>query len=218
MEQQILQLLHASEEQRNATLTLQKKNISLEQEVMDGHNRALALAEENRELSGAMGTIRKHITKLETLRSAVLSSVQEQGPETGETQNTRHDFLKSVVQFSEPGCFMPHSMPPPSLPTPQQRTGTEHSVGSSTSSKTIFWDPSPSIHPRSPTFPPAVVPLRAKRHASQDGLKKLLNSIKLLNSGEQTRQDTLEDMGALFGSESHELLQGFEHLLHSRST
>merc|ERR550537_1342350 len=62
LEQEVRSLRHACEEQCNTTAMLQKKNMSLESELLESHHRAQAFAEENKELFKTVGTLRKQNT------------------------------------------------------------------------------------------------------------------------------------------------------------
>merc|ERR1719321_1137273 len=50
MEQELKGLRLANDEQKNQVITLQRKNSSLEHELVESHHRTQQLAEENKEL------------------------------------------------------------------------------------------------------------------------------------------------------------------------
>merc|ERR1719350_508708 len=77
LEQEIRGLRLTCEEQRSNVTGLQKKNSSLEVELVESHQRAQQLAEENKELFKTVGNLRKQISRLENLKQAVMSSIQD---------------------------------------------------------------------------------------------------------------------------------------------
>mmetsp|Transcript_99417 Transcript_99417/g.276734 ORF Transcript_99417/g.276734 Transcript_99417/m.276734 type:complete len:294 (+) Transcript_99417:133-1014(+) len=77
LEQEIRGLRLTCEEQRGNVAALQKKNSALEVELVESHQRSQQLAEENKELFKTVGSLRKQIGRLEHLKQAVLSSIQD---------------------------------------------------------------------------------------------------------------------------------------------
>lgn len=247
MEQQIRTLSITCEEQKNTTTTLQKKNTSLEAELMEHHQRAQHLAEENKELFKTVGSLRKQIARLEGLRAAVLSSIQDDQAQEAELGDTRallsDDYLKGATPLT--ASEMGYAPPQRSLPfsrgsisyasreslhsalgtlhpgsmtlgaDPVSYTGssigsTEPAVGRGTAQ-----DPDTSSQNDIGVTDGRQFFRLAKSKLTFEGFNSFLASIKKLNSGGQTREDTIDEVRALFGPEHKELFQGFERLLNS---
>mmetsp|Transcript_121935 Transcript_121935/g.210820 ORF Transcript_121935/g.210820 Transcript_121935/m.210820 type:complete len:152 (-) Transcript_121935:72-527(-) len=83
---------------------LQKKNSALEVELVESHQRAQQLAEENKELFKTVGSLRKQIGRLEHLKAAVLSSIQDDAEKEAEMGDTRafmsQDYLNSATPIT----------------------------------------------------------------------------------------------------------------------
>merc|ERR1719379_487236 len=77
LEQEIKGLRLTCEEQRGTLANLQRKNSALEVELVESHQRAQQLAEENKELFRTVGSLRKQLGRLEHLKAAVLTSIQD---------------------------------------------------------------------------------------------------------------------------------------------
>merc|ERR1719399_629284 len=89
METEIRGLRLTCEEQRANVAALQKKNSGLEVELVESHQRSQQLAEENKELFKTVGSLRKQIGRLEHLKAAVLSSIQDDAEKEAEMGDTR---------------------------------------------------------------------------------------------------------------------------------
>merc|ERR1719158_630521 len=89
LEQEIRGLRLTCEEQRANVAGLQKKNSALEVELVESHQRSQQLAEENKELFKTVSSLRKQIGRLEHLKAAVLSSIQDDAEKEAEMGDTR---------------------------------------------------------------------------------------------------------------------------------
>merc|ERR1719203_989058 len=89
LEQEIRGLRLSSEEQKTNIATLTKKNSSLEVELVESHQRSQQLAEENKELFRTVASLRKQIGRLEHLKAAVLSSIQDDHEKEAESGDSR---------------------------------------------------------------------------------------------------------------------------------
>merc|ERR1712137_378918 len=154
------------------------------------------------------------------------------------------DHLRSVTPLtaSQLGYNMSRSMPPLSTTGRRGSSESSYNIGGNASSRNISPAITDNGHGIPGTGFTALPPVSAapppqdsdqssgsdlasadgrqffraaKSKLSQDGFNKFLASIKRLNSGEQTREDTLEDVSVLFGPENQELFHGFENLLNS---
>merc|ERR1719324_1256315 len=104
MESEVRALKLQVEEQREKLATLQKKNSALEVELVESHQRSQQLAEENKELFKTVGSLRKQIGRLEHLKSAVMSSIQDDAEKEAEIGDTRafmsDDYLRSATPIT----------------------------------------------------------------------------------------------------------------------
>merc|ERR1719183_1417766 len=86
---------------------LQKKNSALEVELVESHQRAQQLAEENKELFKTVGSLRKQIGRLEHLKAAVLTSIQDDAEKEAELGDTRalmnDEYLRSATPLTAAG-------------------------------------------------------------------------------------------------------------------
>eukprot|EP00442_Polarella_glacialis_P004391 CAMPEP_0115159860 /NCGR_PEP_ID=MMETSP0227-20121206/70486_1 /TAXON_ID=89957 /ORGANISM="Polarella glacialis, Strain CCMP 1383" /LENGTH=310 /DNA_ID=CAMNT_0002571697 /DNA_START=111 /DNA_END=1043 /DNA_ORIENTATION=- len=123
LEQEIRGLRITLEEQRTNVGTLQRKNSGMEVELVESHQRSQQLAEENKELFKTVGSLRKQIGRLEHLKEAVMSSIQDdqvQEAELGDTKVLMSDeYLRGQTPLTaaEMGYGPPaRSARPPSPP------------------------------------------------------------------------------------------------------
>merc|ERR1719350_47757 len=97
LEQEIRGLRLTCEEQRANVTALQKKNSALEVELVESHQRSQQLAEENKELFKTVGSLRKQIGRLEHLKAAVMSSIQDDHEKEAEMGDTRALLTDSYI-------------------------------------------------------------------------------------------------------------------------
>merc|ERR1719399_2204679 len=102
MEQEIRGLRLTTEEQRANMSALQKKNSALEVELVESHQRSQQLAEENQELFKTVGSLRKQIGRLEHLKAAVMSSIQDNAEKEVEMGDTRGFMSDEYLQQATP--------------------------------------------------------------------------------------------------------------------
>merc|ERR1719421_1486472 len=104
MESEVRGLKLQVEEQREKLAALQKKNSALEVELVESHQRSQQLAEENKELFKTVGSLRKQIGRLEHLKAAVLSSIQDDAEKEADMGDTRafmnEDYLRSATPLT----------------------------------------------------------------------------------------------------------------------
>merc|ERR1719316_1886494 len=107
LEQEIRGLRLTCEEQREKLTALQKKNSTLEVELVESHQRSQQLAEENKELFKTVGSLRKQIGRLEHLKAAVMSSIQDDAEKEAELGDTRalmsEEYLRSATPLTAGG-------------------------------------------------------------------------------------------------------------------
>merc|ERR1719298_338902 len=102
MESEIRGLRMTCEEQRASVAALQKKNSALEVELVESHQRSQQLAEENKELFKTVGSLRKQIGRLEHLKAALLSSIQDDAQMENETGDTRALMSDDYIRQATP--------------------------------------------------------------------------------------------------------------------
>merc|ERR1719158_832542 len=102
LEQEIRGLRLTCEEQRANVAALQKKNSSLEVELLESHQRSQQLAEENKELFKTVGSLRKQIGRLEHLKAAVMSSIQDDAEKEAEMGDTRAFMSDEYLRTATP--------------------------------------------------------------------------------------------------------------------
>lgn len=228
LEQEIRGLRMSCEEQRNNVGVLQKKNSALEVELVESHQRSQQLAEENKELFKTVGSLRKQIARLEALKSAVLTSIQDDAAHEVEIGDSRvlmsEEFLKGATPLTSKEMASSSYDRPPALghggitgnfgggfaqehsalgPLGSHTSGLGGGLGASTSQ-------SPS---QSPPIDGKQFFRQARSRLSYEAFSLFLASIKRLNNNTQSREETLEEARRIFGSELQDLYKDFEALL-----
>lgn len=212
LEQQIRALDTTVNEQREKIAALQKKNSALEVELVESHQRANQLAEENKELFKTVGSLRKQIGRLEHLKAAVMSSIQDDAEKEAEIGDTRAFLSESYL----------HSATPLTAASLGYQAPMNTSYGGNTMSQPFNTTPGPTGQNMSPRQSQAPIDgkaffRQARGRLSGEAFNQFLSSIKRLNNQQQSREDTLGEARALFGPENNDLYVNFENLLNSQS-
>jgi len=232
LEQEIRGLRMTCEEHRANVATFQKKNSVLEVELVDCHQRSQALADENRELFKTVNTLQKQISRLEGLKQAVMSSIQNDHAHEAELGDTRallsEEFLRDATPLTtaEMGYYpiAPAAAPQPA-PTMQQGAGAFREAP-------LSYDGAPQGNPAgtsrlsgggagaggaaaggSPVIDGKQFFRQARGRLSYEAFNLFLASIKRLNNQQQSRDETLEEARRIFGPELQDLYADFEALL-----
>jgi len=219
-ENEIRSLKMQVEEQREKLAALQKKNSSLEVELVESHQRSQQLAEENKELFKTVGSLRKQIGRLEHLKAAVLSSIQDDAEKEAEMGDTRgfmtDDYLQQATPLTTQALGMGGGMQTPSYNqplTPNLQGGMMQS-GMMPGGMQGGGQQSPAA---------GIAPAdgkaffrQARSRLAQESFNQFLASIKRLNNQQQTREDTLAEARQLFGAQNEDLYVAFENLLNSQ--
>mmetsp|Transcript_133607 Transcript_133607/g.231225 ORF Transcript_133607/g.231225 Transcript_133607/m.231225 type:complete len:275 (+) Transcript_133607:55-879(+) len=233
LEQEIRGLRLTSDEQRANLAALQKKNSALEVELVESHQRSQQLAEENKELFKTVGSLRKQIGRLEHLKAAVLSSVQDDAEKEAEMGDTRALMSASYLESATPltakemGLGAPQSfggMPGGAAmasrglqPAMMQSGGFAGGMGGGGGFAGGMGGGGMGGGGGGTGAAPPVdgkAFFRAARsRLSHEAFNQFLASIKRLNNQQQTREDTLEEARRLFGPELGDLYNDFETLL-----
>jgi hypothetical protein len=214
LEQQCRNYETTVNEQRDKIAALQKKNSALEVELVESHQRSNQLAEENKELFKTVGSLRKQIGRLEHLKAAVMSSIQDDAEKEAEIGDTRAFLSESYLHSATPLTAAALGYQQPAMNTSYGMGGTPAPPFTSTPVP-----PGPSMSPS-----PSQAPIdgkaffrQARGRLSAEAFNQFLSSIKRLNNQQQSREDTLSEARALFGPENSDLYVSFENLLNSQS-
>jgi len=238
LEQEIRGLRLTCEEQRANVAALQKKNSSLEVELVESHQRSQQLAEENKELFKTVGSLRKQIGRLEHLKAAVLSSIQDDHEKEAEIGDTRamlsDDYLRSATPLTSAGLGL--GPPPASMRAASPAGGgfgREPAGGGAGFGGAGFggggfgggqgnggggmggggMGGGPPLAGNSPQIDGKVFFRAARGKLSSEAFNQFLASIKRLNNQQQTREETLDEARRLFGPDNNDLYIDFESLL-----
>mmetsp|Transcript_30441 Transcript_30441/g.55525 ORF Transcript_30441/g.55525 Transcript_30441/m.55525 type:complete len:269 (-) Transcript_30441:126-932(-) len=225
-EQEIKALRITTEEQRNNVAVLQRKNSNLEVELVESHQRAAQLSEEKQELNKTKAQLQRQISRLEHLKAAVMSSIQEDAAQEADMSDTRlamsEEYLKGALPLTaaEMGLAPPvRSLPPGQRDVPAYQdyapSGIMQGVGASQ-----FGGFGAQTPRTAAAAPPAPAPVDgkaffrvARSRLSYEAFNQFLASIKKLNNQQQSREDTLEEARLIFGAANEELYRDFDNLL-----
>lgn len=211
LESEIRALKLQNEEQRDKINALQKKNSALEVELVESHQRSQQLAEENKELFKTVGSLRKQIGRLEHLKAAVMSSIQDDAEKEAEMGDSRAMVTDSYLTAATPltstamgvgGMQTPYAAPYGQTGTPKGAVqagvpgGVPPSPPAATDGKAFF--------------------RQARGRLAHESFNAFLASIKRLNNQQQTREETLAEARQLFGAANEDLYYSFENLLNSQ--
>jgi len=221
LEQELRGLRLSYEEQKNQATSLQRKNSALEVELVEGHQKAQQLAEENKELFKTVQQLRRQLQRLEGLKKRVLESISDEQQLTGEAAEDsklymRDDYLAGALPMtvaSMQGDVPFGGMQRPASTGPVATTPESYRPGT--------WENNAAATPPVPAEPTtAAAPLdgkqffrQARNSLSYEAFNEFLANIKRLNNQQQSRETTLEEARRIFGPDLHHLFQEFEQLL-----
>eukprot|EP00929_Paragymnodinium_shiwhaense_P016619 TRINITY_DN125124_c0_g1_i1.p1 TRINITY_DN125124_c0_g1~~TRINITY_DN125124_c0_g1_i1.p1 ORF type:complete len:270 (+),score=66.60 TRINITY_DN125124_c0_g1_i1:104-913(+) len=222
VEQEIRALRMTVEEQRSNVSGLTKKNSALEVDLVEAHQRSQQLVEENKELFRTVGALRKQISRLEVLRSAVMNSIQDDSHAQSELGDARallsEDYLKAATPLTS--AELEYARMPMAYDDPRALPSYGHPHMAATGMHGGAPMAAPAMVPREPAAVggPAVIDgkqffRQARSQLSYEAFNLFLASIKRMNNQQQTREDTLEEARRIFGPELQNLYQDFEALL-----
>mmetsp|Transcript_16530 Transcript_16530/g.40922 ORF Transcript_16530/g.40922 Transcript_16530/m.40922 type:complete len:284 (+) Transcript_16530:131-982(+) len=103
LEQEIRALRLTNEEKTQQVTVLQKKNSSLEVELIESHQRTQQLSEENKELFRTVQALKKQVSRLDDLKKtlmASLSDVEQQAVEDASSLLMSEEYLRSAVPLT----------------------------------------------------------------------------------------------------------------------
>jgi len=227
MEQEIRGLRLSNEECRANMSALQKKNSALEVELVESHQRSQQLAEENKELFKTVGSLRKQIGRLEHLKAAVLTSIQDDAEKEADMGDARalmnEEYIRSATPLTTSAMglggqanYSSYQPISPKLNNPMMMGGAQFGNGSMEPSMGMGGmggmggggAPAPA-----PAIDGKAFFRQARSILSHEAFNQFLQSIKRLNNQQQTREETLAEAQRLFGPEHQSLYADFESLL-----
>lgn len=239
LEQEIRGLRLSHEEQRGSLANLQAKNSSLQVELVESHQRSQQLAEENKELFKTCNSLRKQLGRLEHLKSMIISTVQEDDEKQAEVGDGKAllsaDYLNAATPLTamfasgaglraltsgptHVGSNAPRAVP--HEPMALQGQHLAHGGVNHGGHGAAGMSPVPS-HGHA-TSPPGVIDgkaffRQARGKLSYEAFNQFLQSIKRLNTQQQTREETLDEARRLFGPGLNDLYADFENLLNRQA-
>mmetsp|Transcript_139272 Transcript_139272/g.277706 ORF Transcript_139272/g.277706 Transcript_139272/m.277706 type:complete len:270 (+) Transcript_139272:42-851(+) len=226
LDQEIRALRLTAEEQKSQASGLQRKHSALEVELVEGHQRAQQLGEENKELFRTVQQLRRQLARLEGLKKTLQDSVADHQLTDVENEDSklylRDEYIRGATPLtlaavqSEAAQATGYPRPPaltPSVPLEHHRQ--------------------PSPGPQQPAAPSMQTPAEAVASApavdgrqffrmarsalSYEAFNEFLANIKRLNNQQQTREETLAQAAHIFGPDHQHLYNEFELLLNRHS-
>jgi len=228
LEQELHQLKLGCEDSRTQSTTLQRKNSSLESELVDSHQRSQQLAEENKELFKSVSQLRRQLSRLEGLKRRVVDSIQDHGQPNVDEEPWRATVPMEQLTFG--------SSRPSSRPMSPRNGGASVTVAEMRDTELRRPMAESQARPAPPPPPPAQEPVadmkfdmngnpvvapidgkqffrQARNSLDHQAFNEFLGTIKRLNNQQQTREETLDNARQIFGPERHNLYMEFEQLL-----
>jgi len=209
------------EEQREKLAAMQKKNSALEVELVESHQRSQQLAEENKELFKTVGSLRKQIGRLEHLKAAVLSSIQDDAEKEAEIGDTRgfmsDEYLHQATPLTSHAMGMGGGIQTPAYQqnqfmSPKQSQMMQSGLGGGGA----FGGPPQAPSPTEAPVDGKAFFRQARSRLAQESFNQFLSAIKRLNNQQQSREETLAEARQLFGPDNGDLYVSFENLLNSQ--
>lgn len=201
MENELVSLKQNVEEQKSQAATLQRKNSALEVELVESHQRASGLTEENRELFKQVHNLRRQLARLEGLKKKVLSSITDEDDD---------DPLHGQSALGYGGVAEPitgsAAFPATRAASPPRLHAYAASAGA-TGPEASFSGAGAGMVDGKQFF------RQARSQLSNEAFTEFLTNIKKLNAASQSREQTLEEARRIFGPELHHLYKEFEQLL-----
>jgi len=202
LEQEIRALKLTNEEKTQQLTMLQKKNSSLEVELIEAHQKAQQVGDENKELYRTVQALRKQIQRLEEMKKLVASSLSDVEQRAAEDSNAlimSDDYLRSAVPYT--ASNFPGSGPALNTAMSPQAGAAPRNEGS----------PNSGIVDGKQFF------RNARARLSYESFNLFLANIKRLNNHAQSRDETLEESRRIFGNEHRDLYEEFVQLLNRHS-
>ncbi|PHJ24506.1 hypothetical protein CSUI_001639 [Cystoisospora suis] len=193
--------------------SLQKKHSSLEVQLFEATQRGNQLAEENKNLFATIKKLHRDILRLESLKKAVLNSIQEDHSDAEESSSHKYyapeDMLQStaprtmselngVEDLSTPFLSKFNPTEPPFLSSASHSGGTVLTSNSASGQKTVDGK---------------IFFRNARSRMSYENFNQFLSNIKKLNNQQQDREETLRNAQRLFGEANRDLFEEFKVMI-----
>ncbi|CAD7952277.1 unnamed protein product [Amoebophrya sp. A120] len=217
LEQEIRALRLTNEEKTQQVTVLQKKNSSLEVELIESHQRTQQLGEENKELFRTVQALKKQVSRLDDLKKtlmASLSDVEQQAVEDASSLLMSEEYLRSAVPLTAASVT--------GVPYPRQDGSPQNVLRSSYpgGSNAQGGGAQPSgqlqqqINMEGVGSPASGVDGKqffrnARARLSYEAFNSFLANIKRLNNHQQTRDETLDEAQRIFGAEHQDLYREY---------
>lgn len=201
LDNEIRQLKAQSAERGEQAALLQKKCSALEVQLIEQTQRGNQLVEENKQLLATTRKLQKDIQRLENLKKAVLTSIQEDRPEADDPFPGSESAFQTTARrtMAELGAV-------DDVGIKGLRLDFRRGSGAHGTVLTTHEDPSANADGRS--FFRA-----ARSRLSFETFNAFLASIKRLNNQQQDREETLRTAERLFGEANADLFEDFKALL-----
>jgi len=226
LENEIRALKHANEEKQASLTAVQKKNSALEVEIIETHQRAQQLSEENKTLLGTVRQLRKQIEKLDRLKKTFMETMETYNTDPnagggvedpGSSLFVAEEYLRGAVPLSVQDASGLTATPQHRAgPAPMGYASTPVGAGPAASSPMGAAGGGGSA-PGSPQIDGKAFFRAARGKLSYENFNAFLANIKRLNNHQQTREQTLEEAKRLFGPQNGELYNDFQMLLNRHS-
>ncbi|CAL1140694.1 unnamed protein product [Cladocopium goreaui] len=226
LEQEIKKMELTCEEHRASVTNLDRKTSALQVELVESKERWEQLQDEEKELYKTLGSLKKQILRLESLKAAVLKEIQDdqhKEAELGELKSLMSDeYFRGTMPLTagelgygpsrEAPRFSPVTSGPQVFPSEPRTQGPRAPVAASLPSYGGRSDDA-SIGSRPPVVDGKAFFRLARSRLPIEDFNKFLASIKRLNNQQQTREDTMKEASRIFGPERADLFRDFEALL-----
>ncbi|EPR57377.1 hypothetical protein TGPRC2_265420 [Toxoplasma gondii TgCatPRC2] len=190
---------------------LQKKHSSLEVQLIESTQRGNQLAEENRQLVATIKKLHRDILRLESLKKAVLNSIQEDHSDAEESSH-KYYAPEDMLQTAAPRTM--------SEINGVEDMGTAFLSKLSSAEGPFLTAPSSStgavLTPNTGDSKPVdgkVFFRNARSRMSYENFNLFLANIKKLNSHQQDREETLRNAQRLFGEANRDLFEEFKVMI-----
>ncbi|CBZ50910.1 hypothetical protein NCLIV_039850 [Neospora caninum Liverpool] len=172
---------------------LQKKHSSLEVQLIESTQRGNQLAEENKQLVATIKKLHRDILRLESLKKAVLNSIQEDHSDADESS---HKY------------YAPEDMLQTAAPRTMSEINGVDDMGTAFLSKLNSAEGPFLAAPN-----PSTGTVNARSRMSYENFNLFLANIKKLNSHQQDREETLRNAQRLFGEGNRDLFEEFKVMI-----
>ncbi|CAE6968409.1 unnamed protein product [Symbiodinium natans] len=227
LDQEIKKMELTCEEHRANVASLDRKNSALQVELVETKERWEQLQDEEKELYKTLGSLKKQILRLESLKAAVLKEIQDdqhKEAELGELKALMSDeYFRGTMPLTAGELGYGHTSAAPSrhegLRAP--KFGTQATFPQAPTEPIAAAPPPLQAPPREAPRPAASSPVvdgkaffrLARTKLPIEDFNKFLASIKRLNNQQQTREETLREASIIFGPDRSDLFRDFETLL-----